>query len=66
MNAILYYKKTFVTDKPSGYHTELDMIMVDANRAFVLYACTAVNRHLAKSEGDKVIELATIAVYDTI
>jgi hypothetical protein len=39
LKAINYYKKAFVLSSKT-HHPELDMIMVDANRAFVLYCCT--------------------------
>ena len=65
MKGILYYKKQFVQTQKTA-HSDIDMIMVDANRAFVLYCCTMVNKHLAKNEADKALEFATIACYDTV
>ena len=40
--------------------------MVDANRAFVLYCCSMVNKHLSSNEGAKALEFAQIACYDAL
>lgn len=40
--------------------------MVDVNRAFVLYCCSMVNKHLAKNEPEIAVDFANIAYHDTI
>lgn len=47
-------------------HAELDQKIIDANRAFILYCCTQVNKCLAQGDGDKALNFAKIAIYDSV
>ena len=41
------------------------MQCIDANRAFVLYCCSMVNKNIASNNGNNAFEFAQIAFYDT-
>ena len=65
IRAITYYKK--MASKPANTaHAELDLMIVDVNRAFVLYCTTMVNKMLAANQGDKAVSFAVMAAYDTL
>lgn len=39
---------------------------IDANRAFVLYCCSMINKYILQKDATKALEYAQIACYDTL
>ena len=65
INAINVYKQLFIQSKQT-YHTDIDMQGIDANRAFVLYCCSMINKCILQKDTTKALEYAQIACYDTL
>ena len=63
MSAIKYYKKRFFEDK---FDVQFSNMILDINRAFVLYCCTFVNYFIMKGNEEKVITYAKMAVFDAV
>ena len=63
MSAIKYYKKRFFEDK---LDTQFNNMILDINRAFVLYCCSFVNYSIMKGNEEKVLIYAKMAVLDAI
>mmetsp|Transcript_42815 Transcript_42815/g.41157 ORF Transcript_42815/g.41157 Transcript_42815/m.41157 type:complete len:82 (+) Transcript_42815:2484-2729(+) len=61
--AINYFKKAFYNNKVQIQ--EIDLQSVDANRAYVLYLCSMVNKSLYAGNGQLAFDYAQIAFYDT-
>jgi hypothetical protein len=64
INAIKYYKKRFAEEKTDL--TNINTMIMDINRAFILYCLSNVNYFIMKGIEDRALQFARIATLDAV